>query len=196
MSGRARERGVALKARLQSPSIFHSAASIVPFTNSLFFTNWTPGLEIVVVKNIFTSVVVWGKVGGFWMNNHAINDTVPWEEEHEKMLRRQIGGAFGRVYLLTLWSDWHLIKFSSQYYPWIKDDNHENRGNDHQLRKLLIFQQILLLSIIGNVLRTIRRKRVLILRGKKLANRSLESSPLRKHDNRKGACTHSRKAVV
>ena len=33
---------------------------------------------------------------------------------------------------LTLWSDWHLIKFSLQYYPWIKDDSHENRGNDHQ----------------------------------------------------------------
>ena len=61
VSGRARERGVALKTRLQSPSIFHSAASIVPFTNSLFFTNWTPGLEIIVVKNIFTSVVVWEK---------------------------------------------------------------------------------------------------------------------------------------
>ena len=54
------------------------------------------GLEIVVVKNIFTSVVVWGKVEGFWMNNHAINDTVPWEEEHEKMLRKQIGGALER----------------------------------------------------------------------------------------------------
>ena len=51
------------------------------------------------------------------MNNHAINDTVPLEEEHEKMLRRQIGGAFGRVYLLTLWSDWHLINFSLQYHP-------------------------------------------------------------------------------
>ena len=80
---------------------------------------------------------------------------------------------------LTPWSDWHLIKFSLQYYPWIKDDSHENRGNDHLLRKLLIFQQILLLGVIGNVLRTIRRICVLILRGKKLANRSLESSPPR-----------------
>ena len=50
VSGRARERGVALKTRLQSPSIFHSAASIVPFTNSLFLINWAPGLEIIVVK--------------------------------------------------------------------------------------------------------------------------------------------------
>ena len=87
--------------------------------------------------------------------------------------------CIGKVYLLTPWSDWHLINFSLQYYPWIKDDSHENRGNDHQLRKLLIFQQILLLSIIGNVSRTIRRICVLILRGKKLANRSLESSPPR-----------------
>ena len=42
-----------------------------------FFTNWAPGLEIVVVKNIFTWVVVWGSEGGVWMNNHAIYDTVP-----------------------------------------------------------------------------------------------------------------------
>ena len=81
-----------------------------------FFTNWMTGLEIIVVKNIFTSVVVWGNVEGFWINNHTINDTVPWEEEHEKMLRRQMGGAFGRVYLLTPWSDWHLIKL--QYYAY------------------------------------------------------------------------------
>ena len=120
--------------------------------------------------------MVWGKVEGFWMNNHAIYDTVPWEEKHEQMLGRQMGGAFERVYLLTPWSDWHLINFSLQYYPWIKDDSHDNRGNDHLLRKLLIFQQILLLSIIGNVWRI----RVLILRGKKLANRSLQSSPPRK----------------
>ena len=53
VSGRARERGVALKARLQSPSIFHSAASIAPFTNLLFLINWAPGLEIMVVKNIY-----------------------------------------------------------------------------------------------------------------------------------------------
>ena len=106
-----------------------------------FFTNWMTGLEIIVVKNILTQVVVWGKVEGFWMNNHSINDTAPWEEEHEKMLRRHIGGAFGRVYLLTPWSDWHLIKFSLQYYPWIKDDSHENRGNDHQLRSFWFFNK-------------------------------------------------------
>ena len=131
-----------------------------------------------------------GKVEGFWMNNQSINDTVPWEEEHEKMLRRQMGGAFGRIYLLTPWSDWHLIKFSLQYYPWIKDDSHENRGNDHQLRKLLIFQQILLLNIIGNVWRTIRRICVLILRGKKLANRSL-SSPVLPENRQQEGSVHS-----
>ena len=34
--------------------------------------------------------------------------------------------------------------FSLQYYPYIKQLGHENKGNDHQLKKLLIVKQILL----------------------------------------------------
>ena len=32
-----------------------------------------------------------------------------------------------------------------------------NKGNDHQLKKLLIFKQILLVSTLGNVKRTVWR---------------------------------------
>ena len=39
-----------------------------------------------------------------------------------------------------------MANFSLQYRPWIKHKGHENKGNDHQLKKLLIFIQILLVS--------------------------------------------------
>ena len=35
--------------------------------------------------------------------------------------------------------------------PLITHQGHENKGNDHQLKKLLIVKQILLTSTIGNV---------------------------------------------
>ena len=40
---------------------------------------------------------------------------------------------------------------------------HENKGNDHQLKMLLIFKQTLLISILGNVQRTLRRISILML---------------------------------
>ena len=136
VSGRARERGVALKARLQSPSIFHSAASIAPFTNSLFFTNaWVRNYS--GEKYIYLSCGV-GKSGRF-LNEQSLNKwycTVrgrTWTEAY-KTDRRCIwkGLSFNPL-------EWLASKFPLQYYPGIKDDSHENRGNDHQLRKLLIF---------------------------------------------------------
>ena len=36
--------------------------------------------------------------------------------------------------------------FSSQYHPWIKHEGHENKANDHQVKKLLIFEQTLLVN--------------------------------------------------
>ena len=47
---------------------------------------------------------------------------------------------------LTLKSDQHLI---SPYN--ITHQGHESKGNDHQLKKLLIVNQILLVSSLGNV---------------------------------------------
>ena len=44
---------------------------------------------------------------------------------------------------LTLKSDWILVSnFSSQYHPSIKCKGHNNKGNDYQLKKLLIVEQI------------------------------------------------------
>ena len=43
-----------------------------------------------------------------------------------------------------------------QYYPWIKQ-SYENKGNDHQLKKLLIVIQTLLVSVLGNVYKTVWR---------------------------------------
>ena len=36
--------------------------------------------------------------------------------------------------------------FSLQYHPWIKHEGHENKANYHQVKKLLIFEQILLVN--------------------------------------------------
>ena len=41
--------------------------------------------------------------------------------------------------------------FSLQYHPWIKHSGHENEENDHQLKRIAIVQQILLISTLGNV---------------------------------------------
>ena len=53
--------------------------------------------------------------------------------------------------------------FSSQYHHWITRSDHENKGNNHQLKKLLILKQILLTSILGNVRRTVWRICILML---------------------------------
>ena len=41
--------------------------------------------------------------------------------------------------------------------PLITHQGHENKGNDHQLKKLLIVKQILLVSTIGNIWGTVWR---------------------------------------
>ena len=41
--------------------------------------------------------------------------------------------------------------FSLQYHPWIKQERHESKENDHQQKKLLIVTQILLVSTTGSV---------------------------------------------
>ena len=53
--------------------------------------------------------------------------------------------------------EWLASNFSSQYHPWIKCRGHKNKGNDHQFKKFLIVKQILLVSIIRNVKRTLWR---------------------------------------
>ena len=46
-------------------------------------------------------------------------------------------------------------KFSSQHHSWIKCKGHRKKVNDRQLKRLLIIEQILLVSTIGNVRRTV-----------------------------------------
>ena len=47
--------------------------------------------------------------------------------------------------------EWLASNFSLPYHPWIKHEGHESKGSDHQLKKLLIVRQILLVSTLGNV---------------------------------------------
>ena len=60
-------------------------------------------------------------------------------------------------YLLVLLSspfnprEWLAPYFSFQYHSWIKHYGYENKGNDNQLKNLLIVKQILLDSTLGNV---------------------------------------------
>ena len=59
---------------------------------------------------------------------------------------------------LTLWTlKWPPSNFSLQYHPWIKHQSHENNGNDHQLKELLIIKEILLGSTLGNGQRAVWR---------------------------------------
>ena len=68
---------------------------------------------------------------------------------------------------LTVWperqSEWLASNFSLQYHPWIKRQGLENKGNDHQLKKLLIIELILLVSTSGTVQRTVLGIWILIL---------------------------------
>ena len=41
--------------------------------------------------------------------------------------------------------------FSLHYQHWIIHQDHENKGNDHQIKKLLIVKQILPVSTLQNV---------------------------------------------
>ena len=45
--------------------------------------------------------------------------------------------------------------FSAQYQPSIKYNGQENKGNDHQYKKLLIIQHIVVVSIIGIIKKTV-----------------------------------------
>ena len=48
-------------------------------------------------------------------------------------------------------------------------EGHENKGKDHQLKKLSVFKQILLDSTLGNVWRTVWRICILMLGSKGLS---------------------------
>ena len=58
-----------------------------------------------------------------------------------------------------------------------------NKGNDHQLKKLLIFKQILLVSTLGNVKRTVWRICLLMLGCKRLKASTSGTSKQEGHCN-------------
>ena len=66
--------------------------------------------------------------------------------------------------------EWPASNFSLQYHLWIKYYGHWNNGNDHQLKKLLIVKQILLISTTGNIWRTVWRICILIVACKGLSH--------------------------
>ena len=70
--------------------------------------------------------------------------------------------------------------FSSQYHPRIKQGC-ENKGIDHQWRRLLTVKQIPLLSIIGNVQRTVWRIWKLLLGYQGLINSWMELGKVMTH---------------
>ena len=37
--------------------------------------------------------------------------------------------------------EWEAFYFSLQCYPWIKHEGHENKGNDHHIKNLLIVKK-------------------------------------------------------
>ena len=63
---------------------------------------------------------------------------------------------------LTPKSDQHLIS-PYNITPESNIKGHENKGNDHQLKKFYIANQILLVSTLENVQMTARRKCILML---------------------------------
>ena len=66
----------------------------------------------------------------------------------------------------------HLLTPKSEFLPTISALNqtycHENKANDHQLKKLLIAKQIFHVNILGDVERTVSRKFILMLECKKV----------------------------
>ena len=61
-----------------------------------------------------------------------------------------------------------MSNFSLLFHPSIKHESYENRGNDHQLKQLLIVTQILPVSLSVNVCRTVWRICILMLGGEGL----------------------------
>ena len=80
--------------------------------------------------------------------------------------------------VLTLWPlRWPTFTFSLYYHPWIKHEGQENKGRDHQLKKRLIIKQILLVSTLGNIKRTMWTICISVMLGRK----GLEHSILMVH---------------
>ena len=59
--------------------------------------------------------------------------------------------------------EWPASNFSSHYHSWITHSSHEIKGNDQQLKKLVIFKRTFLFSTSRNVRRAMWTKYILML---------------------------------
>ena len=120
-------------------------ALIVVWTDALY--NWTKSLsqERVSLKKIYMS-----HQANFHYNLVPDLCLGAWYSEITWLFFFFGGGGGGQWDTLLfqpfnpLW--WLASEFSLQYHSWIKHLGHENRGDDHQLKKVLIMKQILLFS--------------------------------------------------
>ena len=58
--------------------------------------------------------------------------------------------------------EWLASNFSSQCHPWITKEGQKKKGNDHQLKRVLIVKKFLLGIILENVLETVWRLSILM----------------------------------
>ena len=73
---------------------------------------------------------------------------------------------------------WSAFNFSLPYHHWIKSLSHRNKGNDHQFKNFLTVEQILLVSSIAVVKRTVWRIQVLIVGCKGIMIRNSDTNLL------------------
>ena len=59
--------------------------------------------------------------------------------------------------------EWQTNNFSLPFHFWIKYNDHEIKERDHQLKKFLVVEHIILVSTIGNIKRTVYRMWIIIL---------------------------------
>ena len=81
------------------------------------------------------------------------------------IVQKNVKPWFYYIHFLWYWLtvQWPASNFSFQYLPSSTHYGQENTGNYHKLKELLIVKQILLVSIIENVYKTVWRTSILIL---------------------------------
>ena len=84
--------------------------------------------------------------------------------------------------------EWLASNFSLPYHTWIKHYGQENKGADHWPKKLLIVGQILHVSILGNVYRTVWRICILMLGCKGFSYIASGQNPLIKFTVASSSC--------
>ena len=120
-------------------------ALTVVWTDALY--NWTKSLlqeRVSLKKNLHVTSSKFSLQLGTWF---VFRCMVQWSHLTIFFFGGGGGGQWDTLLFQPfnpLW--WLASEFSLQYHSWIKHLGHENRGDDHQLKKVLIVKQILLFS--------------------------------------------------